>query len=93
MRFKEPASDSFFRYGKKKITKRNDNLPLIRFQEEAQKWLIVQPVPVLIKQVAESEDKRLSKYAENFTQWYRHSELITENILSISPICLMGSGS
>ena len=39
--------------------------------------MIVQPVPVLIKQVAESEDKRLSKYAENFAQWYRH--ILQEN--------------
>jgi len=59
------------------IAERNDNLPLIRFRDEIRKWLIVQPAPVLMAQVAESEDKRLSKYAENFAEWYRH--LIQEN--------------
>ena len=47
------------------IAERNDNLPLIRFREEIRKWLIVQPAPVLMAQVAESEDKRLSKYADS----------------------------
>ena len=54
------------------IAERDDNAPLILFREEVRKWLIVQPVPLVVKQVAEAETRSLSRYAENFAQWYRH---------------------
>jgi len=54
------------------IAKRDDNQPLIDFREEVGKWLVVQPVPLVVKQVAESEARNLSQHAENFAQWYRH---------------------
>ncbi|NQU26269.1 MAG: AAA family ATPase [Candidatus Nealsonbacteria bacterium] len=54
------------------IAKREDNLPLLRFREEINKWLIIQPVPLVVKQVADSEARNLSSHAENFAQWYRH---------------------
>lgn len=54
------------------VAARGDNAPLIRFREETQKWLIVQPVPLVMKEVAESEARKLTRYSENFAQWYRH---------------------
>ncbi|MEI8244266.1 MAG: AAA family ATPase [Lentisphaerota bacterium] len=54
------------------IGERDDNLPLTRFREEIRKILIICPNPALIEQVAKSEDKWLSKHAENFPAWYRH---------------------
>jgi predicted ATPase len=55
------------------IAERDDNAPLIRFCGEVKKWLIIQPVPCLVKQSAEVESKSLSGHAENFAQWYRHT--------------------
>lgn len=54
------------------IAERADNKPLLRFREEIGKWMIVQPVPPMFKQMADSETRALSQYAENFAQWYRH---------------------
>jgi len=54
------------------IAQREDNKPLIRFREELEKILLIQPVPLVVKDAAESESRNLSEHAENFAQWYRH---------------------
>lgn len=54
------------------IAERGDNWPLLRFREEIDQWLLIQPVPLVVKQVADSEARNLSLHAENFAQWYRH---------------------
>jgi len=54
------------------IAEREDNWPLLRFREEVDKWLLIQPVPPEVEQVADSETRNLSIHAENFAQWYRH---------------------
>ena len=54
------------------IAKREDNKPLIRFREELEKILLIQPVPLVVKDAAASESRNLSEHAENFAQWYRH---------------------
>lgn len=54
------------------IAKREDNKPLIRFREEIEKILLIHPVPLLVKDIAESESHDLAKHGENFSQWYRH---------------------
>ncbi|OPX31705.1 MAG: hypothetical protein B1H09_02205 [Gemmatimonadaceae bacterium 4484_173] len=59
------------------IAERDDNKALIRFREEVRKWLIIQPVPLVVKQVAEIESRTLTRHAENFAQWYRH--ILQEN--------------
>ena len=54
------------------IAQRDDNKPLIRFREELEKILLIQPVPLVVKDAAASESRNLSEHAENFAQWYRH---------------------
>ncbi len=54
------------------IAPREDNFPLLRFREEVGSWLLIHPVPLVVKQVADSETRHLSLHAENFAQWYRH---------------------
>ncbi len=54
------------------IAKREDNKPLIRFREEFEKILLINPVPLVVKDAAASESRNLSEHAENFAQWYRH---------------------
>ncbi len=54
------------------LGEREDNKPLLNFREDVAKWLIVQPIPLVVRQVAESETHHLTRYAENFAQWYRH---------------------
>ncbi len=54
------------------IAERNDNKPLIRFREELEKILLIQPIPLVVKDAAASESRNLSGHAENFAQWYRH---------------------
>ncbi len=54
------------------IAKREDNKPLIRFREELEKILLINPVPLVVKDAATSESRNLSEHAENFAQWYRH---------------------
>ena len=59
------------------IAERDDNTALIRFREEVKRWLVVLPVPLVVKQDAAVESKTLSKHAENFAQWYRY--MLQEN--------------
>lgn len=54
------------------LAHRDDNWPLLRFRQEVDGWLLINPVPVVVKHLAESEARKLSKHAENFAQWYRH---------------------
>ena len=54
------------------IAKREDNTPLIRFREELEKILLINPVPLVVKDATASESRNLSEHAENFAQWYRH---------------------
>ncbi len=54
------------------IAERDDNHPLIRFRKELDKILIIQPIAPLAISDARGESRELSKYAENFAQWYRH---------------------
>ena len=54
------------------IAQREDNKPLIRFREELEKILLIQPVPLVVKDAAASESRKLSEHGENFAQWYRH---------------------
>ena len=54
------------------IAQRDDNIPLIRFREELDKCLLINPVPLVVKDAAASESRNLSEHAENFAQWYRH---------------------
>lgn len=54
------------------IASRDDNKPLIRFREGLDKFLLINPVPLVIKNAAESESSNLSEHTENFAQWYRH---------------------
>ena len=54
------------------IAKREDNRPLIRFREELEKILLINPVPLVVKDATASESRNLSEHAENFAQWYRH---------------------
>lgn len=54
------------------IAQRDDNKPLIRFREEIEKILLIQPVPLVVEDAAASESRNLSEHAENFAQWYRH---------------------
>lgn len=54
------------------IAQRDDNIPLIRFREELGRLLLINPVPLVVKNAAASESRNLSNHAENFAQWYRH---------------------
>ncbi len=54
------------------IARRDDNNPLIRFREELEKILLINPVPLVVEGAAAAESRNLSKNAENFAQWYRH---------------------
>ncbi|MCD4654481.1 AAA family ATPase, partial [bacterium] len=54
------------------IAEREDNKPLVRFREELLKQLLINPVPLVVKDAAESESRSLSGHTENFAQWYRH---------------------
>lgn len=54
------------------IPQRDDNKPLIRFREELDELLLIQPVPLVVKDAAATESRNLSEHAENFAQWYRH---------------------
>jgi len=54
------------------VVRRDDNSPLLQFRDEIDKWLLVQPVPLVVKELAESEARNLSCHAENFAQWYKH---------------------
>nr|NJM01610.1 AAA family ATPase [Desulfobacula sp.] len=54
------------------IAKRDDNNPLIRFREELEKILVINPVPLVVEDATASESRNLSEHAENFAQWYRH---------------------
>ncbi len=54
------------------IAQRDDNKPLIRFREELEKILLIQPVPLVVKDAAASESRKLSEHGKNFAQWYRH---------------------
>lgn len=59
------------------IGQREDNTPLIRFREELDSLLLINPVPLVVEDVAAFESHNLSDHAENFAQWYRH--LLQEN--------------
>ena len=54
------------------IARRDDNAPLIRFREELDRILLINPVPLVVRDAAASESRNLSQHAENFAQWYRH---------------------
>ncbi|MCB2185458.1 MAG: AAA family ATPase [Deltaproteobacteria bacterium] len=54
------------------IASRDDNTPVIKFREELDKLLLINPVPLVIKEAAASESRNLSEHTENFAQWYRH---------------------
>ncbi len=54
------------------IAEREDNGPLVRFREHVERWLIVLPVPTMMKPLAEEESRSLDRYAANFADWYRH---------------------
>lgn len=54
------------------IAERGDKRPLIRFREEVRKWLIVQPIPFVMKGSARIESHDLGRYCENLGEWYRH---------------------
>lgn len=54
------------------IEERNDNHPLVQFRVLMGKCLLIQPVPLVVQQVAKDETRKLSRYAENFAPWYRH---------------------
>ena len=54
------------------IAERGDNQPLICFREEVRKWLIVQPIPFVMKDTARNESAALGRYCEKFGEWYRH---------------------
>lgn len=54
------------------IAKRDDNIPLIRFREELESILLINPVPLVEVNLITSESRTLSEHADNFAQWYRH---------------------
>ena len=54
------------------IADRDDNKPLICFRKEIEKILLVNPIPLVVKNSAETESQILSRFTENFAQWYRH---------------------
>lgn len=53
------------------IAERQDNQPLLRFREAVFNWLLVSPVPLVVKQEAETGTRMLKEHAENFADWYR----------------------
>ncbi len=54
------------------IAERGDNRPLLKFRNTVDRWLLVQPVPVLMRELATGETRSPSPHLENFAQWYRH---------------------
>lgn len=54
------------------IAEREDNWPLHRFRENVANWLLISPLPHIVKHEAESETRKLSFRAENFAEWYRN---------------------
>ena len=54
------------------VAERADNVPLFHFRRNVEKWLIIQPIPLVVEQTAQKEIQHLTRYAENFAQWYRH---------------------
>lgn len=54
------------------VAERDDNWPLLRFRELVCGWLLIQPIPMLFRNVAESESRQLSRHGENFADWYRY---------------------
>jgi predicted ATPase len=55
------------------VAERGDNRPLVQFRQSVSRWLLVHPIPALVEHLATGETRRLSSYAENFAQWYRHA--------------------
>lgn len=54
------------------LAEREDNKPLIKFREELEKILIINPIPMIVESATNSESRHLSDSAENFAQWYRY---------------------
>jgi predicted ATPase len=54
------------------IAERQDNQPLLRFREAVFSWLLIHPIPHVVKQEAETETRILEEHAENFAEWYRY---------------------
>jgi len=54
------------------LASREDNRPLIRFRDELEKILILNPIPFIVESATNSESRVLSDHAENFAQWYRY---------------------
>ncbi len=54
------------------IAERQDNQPLLRFREAVFGWLLINPIPHVVKQEAETETRILEEHAENFAEWYRY---------------------
>ena len=54
------------------IAKRDDNYPLLRFREAVFGWLLINPIPPMVKQEAETETRILEERADNFAEWYRY---------------------
>ncbi|MDP8209099.1 MAG: ATP-binding protein [Candidatus Electryonea clarkiae] len=54
------------------IAESEGNWPLLRFREAVFKWLLVNPIPYVVSNLAESDTRRLSEHAENFAEWYRN---------------------
>ena len=57
------------------IGERDDNEPLVAFRRVVSRWLIVQPNPPVMKEMAQEESDRLSPHADNFAHWYRFLSL------------------
>jgi predicted ATPase len=54
------------------VAEREDNWPLHRFRKSVSNWLLINPLPHIVKQDAESETCWLSFHAENFAEWCRY---------------------
>lgn len=54
------------------IAGRQDNQPLLKFRDAVFGWLVISPIPQLVKQEAESETRNLEEHCENFAEWYRY---------------------
>ena len=55
------------------IAEREDNKPLIQFRRSVGNWLLVQPIPAMVEDLATKEADRLYGHGENFAAWYRHA--------------------
>lgn len=60
------------------IPERTDNGPVIRFRNAIRDMVAIQPIPILMSQIADDETNRLDIHCENFAHWYRF--LLQENM-------------